>query len=411
MLWQVVIAIVLGIIVGSITGQTATVWGMPYYNIFSFFGKLFLNGLTLLVVPLVASAIINGISQMGKDRSFKRLGGKTFGFYMLTTFLAILTGLFLFNVIKPGLHQSANPTELITLSPTIQQVPENHITAIADVLTKLIPANIFEAASSSNMLGVIFFSLLFGFAISRIESSAFETLNNVFKALFYAMMRMTHYLMKVMPYGVFFLVAKAFALGGKETIEKTLWFFVTILAGLAVYMFVVLPLLFYVMGLNPWRHIRAMAPALITAFSTSSSAATLPITIDCVEKRAGVSNRICSFVVPLGTSINMSGSALYECVAALFIAQAYGIELTFLHQIIIVILSLISSVGVAGIPSASLVAIMIILRAMGFPTELGLILPVDRILDMCRTTTNVFSDASCAVLVANSEGEKVLRTR
>jgi Na+/H+-dicarboxylate symporter len=166
------------------------------------------------------------------------------------------------------------------------------------------------------------------------------------------------------------------------------------------------------MGLSPFRHFRAMAPALITAFSTSSSAATLPITIDCVEKRAGVSNRICSFVVPLGTTINLSGSALYECIAALFIAQVYGMELTFIHQALVVFLSLLTSMGVAGIPSGSLVAILIILNAMGLPAEgLALILPVDRILDMCRTTVNVFSDTTCAVLVAHTEGEKVLEVR
>lgn len=412
MLWQVILAIILGMVVGSLTGQTVEIFGTTYFTIFSFFGQLFLNGLTLLVVPLVASAIINGISQMGKDQSFKRLGGKTFFFYILTTFLAVLTGLILVNIIKPGLYHDASGATASILSPLMQHAPNDHMAAIGDVITKLIPANIFEAAASGNMLGIIFFSLLFGFAASRIESSAFETLSRAFKALFYTMMRMTHYLMKVMPFGVFFLVAKAFAAGGAETIKGILLFFVTVLAGLAAFMFIILPVLFRIMGLNPWRHLRAMAPALVTAFSTSSSAATLPITIDCVEKRAGVSNRICSFVVPLGTSVNMSGSALYECVAALFIAQVYGIELTFFHQIVIMILSLISSMGVAGIPSASLVAILIILKAMGFPAEgLALILPVDRILDMCRTTVNVFSDASCAVLVAHSEGEKVLEIR
>lgn len=199
---------------------------------------------------------------------------------------------------------------------------------------------------------------------------------------------------------------------GLGSVESLLYFFVTVLVGLIVFMFVILPLFLRLMGLSPWRHLRAMAPALVTAFSTSSSAATLPITMDCVEKRAGVSNRICSFVVPLGTSINLSGSALYECVAVLFIAQVYGFEMSIIHQAIIVVLSLLTSMGVAGIPSGSLVAILIILNAMGFPAEgLALILPVDRILDMCRTTVNVFSDASCAVLVAHTEGEKVLETR
>jgi proton glutamate symport protein len=412
MLWQVLTAIVLAMIIGPLVGTDTEIFGTTYYKLFSFFGQLFLNGLTLLIVPLVASAIINGISQMGKDQSFKRLGGKTFFFYILTTFLAVLTGLVFVNLIKPGAHQEMAATSSAAVSSMMAQTPASHMEALGQVILKLIPMNIFEAASTGNMLGIIFFSFLFGFALSRIESDASDTLIKVFKALFYAMMRMTHYLMKAMPYGVFFLVAKAFAANGPDMIKALLMFFLTVLASLATFMFIILPVLFKIMGLSPWRHLRAMAPALVTAFSTSSSAATLPITMDCVEKRAGVSNRICSFVVPLGTSVNMSGSALYECVAALFIAQVYGIDLSFFHQMVIVILSLVTSMGVAGIPSASLVALLIILKAMGFPAEgLALILPVDRILDMCRTTVNVFSDASCAVLVAHSEGEKVLESR
>jgi Na+/H+-dicarboxylate symporter len=173
-------------------------------------------------------------------------------------------------------------------------------------------------------------------------------------------------------------------------------------------MFVALPLLLkYIAKVSPSRHFKAMMPAIVTAFSTSSSSASLPITIDCVEKRAGVSNRVCSLVVPLGTSINMAGSALYECVAAMFIAQAYGIEMSIYSQFFVVVLTLVTSMGVAGIPSGSLVAIMIILKVIGLPLEgIGLFVAVDRLLDMCRTTVNVFSDSCCAVLVAKSEGEK-----
>ncbi len=407
MLWQVALAIVLGIVAGILTGKQTQILGTTYYTIFSFFGQLFLNGLTLLVIPLVASAIINGISNMGKDQSFKRLGSKTFFFYILTTFLAILTGLAFVNLIKPGLYHHLTGAEAAVHIP---ELSSNHIEVLGEVCLKLIPPNIFEAASTGNMLGIIFFSLLFGFALSRVENEVSDVLSRVIKIVFQTMMRMTHYIMKVMPLGVFFLVAKAFSTGGVEMIKGILLFFLAVLAGLLTFMFVILPLLFKIRGLSPWRHLQAISPALITAFSTSSSAATLPVTIDCVEKRAGVSNRICSFVVPLGTSVNLSGSALYECVAALFIAQVYGIELTFFHQLTIVILSLITSMGVAAIPSASLVAILIILKAVGLPAEgLALILPVDRILDMCRTTVNVFSDASCAVLVAHSEGEKVLK--
>jgi Na+/H+-dicarboxylate symporter len=221
------------------------------------------------------------------------------------------------------------------------------------------------------------------------------------------MIRLIHLVMKFLPIGVFFLVAKAFSETGVRSLASLGMFTLSALSGLAMFTFVALPLLLkYIAKVKPARHFKAMGPALITAFSTSSSSATLPITIDCVEKRAGVSNRICSLVIPLGTSINMSGSALYECVAAMFIAQAYGIHLSFGSQFLIIFLSLITSIGVAGVPSASLVAIIAILKAMGLPIEgIGLFIAVDRILDMCRTTVNVFSDSCCAILVAKTEGE------
>lgn len=414
MLWKILGAIMLAVIVGKVTGAEAEINGTKVYQFYAFFGQLFLNALTLLVVPLVASSIIHGLSQMGKEQSFGRLGIKTFFFYILTTLLAVLTGLIIVNLIQPGAtyHLEANPVESSPLgaSPLVNHLPQNQFEAIGQILLKLIPINIFEAAASGNMLGVIFFSLLFGFALAKIDSKVSHTLIDIWRGLFQTFMRMTQYLMRAMPIGVFFLVAKVVATKGTESVESLFLFFLAVVIGLVIYMFVILPLLLHFRGLNPIRHFKAMAPALITAFSSSSSAATLPITIDCVEKRAGVSNRICSFVVPLGTSVNMSGSALYECVAALFVAQVYGIELTFMHQFVVVLLSLITSMGVAGIPSASLVAILIILNAMGLPAEgLALIIPIDRILDMCRTTVNVFSDSSCAVLVAHSEGEKVLQ--
>ncbi len=410
LLIQVLIAIALAMVIGGFSTPESQLFGVPYITLFGFLGQLFLNALTLLVVPLVGSSIVNGISQMGKDKSFGRLGAKTFFFYIFTTFLAVLTGLLFVNIIQPGIGMGTPASSPLTAA--LHEAPQNHMQAVGQILLKLIPINIFEAASQGNMLGIIFFALLFGFALAKIESAASDTLMNVMKGIFHTLMRMTHFLMRVMPIGVFFLVTKAIAVRGLGSIESLLYFFLTVLLGLATFMFVILPLFMRLMGLSPWRHLRAMAPALVTAFSTSSSAATLPITMDCVEKRAGVSNRICSFVVPLGTSINLSGSALYECIAVLFIAQVYGFEMTIIHQAIIVALSLLTSMGVAGIPSGSLVAILIILNAMGFPAEgLALILPVDRILDMCRTTVNVFSDASCAVLVAHTEGEKVLEVR
>lgn len=412
MLWQVFVAIAVAVWVGAYSQPESSIFGIFYIKLFAFLGQLFLNALTLLMVPLVSSSIIFGICQMGRDHSFGRLGVKTFFFYILTTFLAVLTGLVCVNLTQPGLHSVA-PVGLTSESLTqMLSQQTSHSDTIGKIIMKIIPVNIFEAASQGNMLGIIFFSVLFGFALSKIDTEASHTVSNVIKGIFNTLMKMTHIFMKAMPFGVFFLVAKSTAAQRSDSFLPLLSFFGTVVLGLIIFMLVILPLLLRLMGLNPFRHLQAVAPALVTAFSTSSSTATLPITMDCVEKRAGVSNKICSFVVPLGTSVNMSGSALYECVAVFFIAQVYGVQITMVHQALIVFLSLITSMGIAGIPSGSLVSIMIVLGAMGIPLEgLALILPVDRILDMCRTTVNVFSDTSCAVLVANSEGEKVLTQR
>jgi len=406
MLWKVLVAIFLAVIVGNLTGTTVKIFGLPFYQIFDTIGELFVNSLTLLSVPLIASAIISGIGQMSGQQSFKSLGLKTFLFYIMTIALAVVVGVILVNVIHPGsFHQEL--TQTLTSPTNIQITSQKE--AFTGVLFKLIPTNIIAAASSGNMLGIIFFSLLFGFSMIHIEKEPHGILLNFWKGMLATLLRMTHFVMKAMPFGVFCLMAKVVASQGIQSISNLAYFFLTVFGGLVVFCFVVLPLLLRFFGLNPITHLKAVTPALFTAFSTSSSAATLPATIECVEKNAGVSNRICSFVVPLGTSMNMAGSALYECVAVLFIAQAYGIDLTIGHQILIAVLSLITSMGVAGIPSGSLVAIIIILNTLGLPAEgIALILPVDRLLDMCRTTANVFSDTTCAVLVAKSEGETVL---
>lgn len=397
-------AIILAVIVGNITGTKAGLFGITFFQLYELGGTLFLNALHLLVVPLIASALISSLGKMGGDKSFKMLGLKTFGFYILTISIAVVLGVILVNLIQPGLHHKNLTASLAESTPLTAKLLSQK-EAFFQIFNKIIPKNIFEAAAETNMLGVIFFSLLFGFALMKTNNTP---LLNFWQGLFTVMMKMTSYVMKVMPFGVFCLVAKVVAAQGMQSVGSLLYFFVTVVLGLLIFGGVALPVLLKIMGVNPFKHIRAMCPALFTAFSTSSSAATLPVTMECVEERAGVSNRICSFVVPLGTSLNMAGSALYECVAVLFIAQIYGIEMSMGQQIVVAILSLLTSMGVAGIPSASLVAVLIILHSLGLPAEgLALILPFDRILDMFRTTTNVLSDATCAVLVARSEGENV----
>lgn len=400
--WSVFIAIILAVIAGMAVGTETGIFGVTFYSMFNVVGVIFINALTLVVVPLVSSSIITGIARIGNDEAFGRLGFKTFTFYISTSLMAILIGLFFVNIISPGTRGIEHP------AAAAQALLPQETTTFVGFIEQIVPANIFNAFSQGQMLGVIFFSLLFGYATSKIESSAGAILSGFWNGIFQVMLRITHIIMKFLPLGVFCLVAKVFATTGIESLGRVGLFTATVLLGLATFIFIALPLLLKFVGkVNPWRHFRAMGPALITAFSTSSSSATLPITIDCVEKRAGVSNKICSLVVPLGTSINMSGSALYECVAAMFVAQVYGIDISLTTQFAVVVLSLVTSIGVAGVPSASLVAILIILKAIGLPAEgLGLFIAVDRLLDMCRTTVNVFSDSCCAVLVAKSEGEK-----
>lgn len=411
--WGVLLAILLGVIVGTLLDKESHIGSFSFYVFFDTFGKVFLNALTLVVVPLVFSSIVSGIARIGAEGALGRLGAKMFFFYFATSFLAILIGLLFVNLIGPG-HAIEIPVtgeaEAQKLSLLKTHVSEQAGETFVKILISIIPSNILKALSQGEMLGLIFFSILFGYAISKIDEKPSATLKHFFHGIFQSMIHITHIIMKFLPYGVFCLVAKVFMTTGLASIQSVALFALAVLLGLLTFVLIGLPLLLKIVAqVSPLRHFKAMSPALVTAFSTSSSSASLPITIDCVEKRAGVSNKICSLVVPLGTSINMSGSALYECVAAMFIAQAYGIELGFLMQIFIVVMSLLVSLGVAGVPSGSLIAVLIILKALGLPEEgLGLIVAVDRLLDMCRTTANVFSDSCCAVFVAKSEGEAVL---
>lgn len=410
--WQILIALVLAVIIGSVTGTDASLFGVSFYSVYQFIGSLFLNALKMLIVPLIVSSIVVGIAGIGSGNALGRLGGKTLLYYMATSLMAILIGLVLVNMVSPGIIDGQPAKDLIGLGGDVEviqgKVAGKGAGDVVDVFLRMVPTNIVSAAANGQMLGLIFFSLLFGYFLTKVQEAYAESLFNFWQGVYEVMMLITDWVMKFAPIGVFALVAKVVASTGFGAFKPLALFFVTVLAALAVHFFVVMPLLLRVLGrVNPLRHYRAMAPALLTAFSTSSSSATLPLTLECVEKNAGVSNRTSSFVLPLGATINMDGTALYECVAAMFIAQAYGVELGFAAQFTVVMVALLTSIGVAGIPAASLVAISIILATIGLPAEaIGLILAVDRILDMCRTTVNVFSDSCGAVVIARSEGEQ-----
>jgi Na+/H+-dicarboxylate symporter len=409
--WQILIALCLAVITGLLLDQTSSIFGLPFISIFVFFGTLFLNALKMLIVPLVMASIITGMMGLNGD-ALGRLGSKTILYYASTSLVAILIGLFFVNLLQPGIVDGVPARDIIGLSSqtdeVVSQVGGKGAGDIAEVLLRMVPPNIVTAAANGQMLGLIFFSLIFGFFVSKLQGQAAQVHKDFWQGLLDIMMMMTHFVMKFAPLGVFALVAKVIMVSGIEAFEPLAMFFVTVILALGVHLLLFLPaVLRYLARVSPVKHFKAMLPALLTAFSTSSSSATLPITMDCVENRAGVSNQVTGFTLPLGATINMDGTALYECVAAMFIAQAYGISLDVSTQFTIVLVALLTSIGVAGIPSASLVAITIILAAIGLPLEaIGLILVVDRVLDMCRTAVNVFSDSCAAVTIARLEGEK-----
>ncbi len=415
--WQILIALGLAVVAGMLAGKEASIFGVLFYDIFNFVGTLFLNALKMIIVPLIVSSIVVGIAGVGGTVGLGRLGGKTVLYYLATSLLAILTGLLLVNLFAPGIIDGQPARDVLGLNLEQAAIASDKVGSrgvgdIADVFLSMVPPNIVAAAANGQMLGLIFFSLLFGYFMTRIGEARQDMQLTFWQGVYHTMMKITDFIMKFAPLGVFGLVAKVIASiepGQVGELAASLGvYFITVLLALAVHVFITLPILLKFIGrVRPFRQYVAMAPALLTAFSTASSSATLPITLDCVEKNAKVSNRTSSFVLPLGATVNMDGTALYECVAAMFIAQAYGLELSFTTQFVIVLVALLTSIGVAGIPAASLVAITIILTTIGLPLEaLGLILAVDRILDMFRTAVNVFSDSVGAVIIARTEGEK-----
>lgn len=406
---QVFLSIILAVAAGHLSGTQSGLFGVTFYEVYALIGQLFLNALTLVVVPLVSSSIIVGTARMGSEQSVGSLGVKTFGAFLGTTAIALLIGWSLAWVLEPGVVGAkvlVVDTKALELAA---KANEGAFGKIEQILLRLVPSNILAVASQGQMLGLIFFSLLFGFFLSKIEKEPGHVLLSFWKGIFQVMMKITELVMRALPIGVFGLVAKVAATTGWESIVSMGYFFIAVLLGLFLYMVGALGLLLrWVAGVNPFAHIRAMSPALITAFSTSSSAATLPVSLDCIEKRSGVSNRIASFILPLGTSLNLAGSSLQVIVSVFFISQVYGVPLSLGTQSIIFLMAWLLSIGVAGIPSASLISIVIILTSIGFPADgIGLVMAVERVLDMFRTAVNVYSGSCCAVLVSKSEGEKL----
>lgn len=417
--WQILIAIIAAGFIGMLifnhriaTGDEASIFGIAWISIFDYVGTLFLNALRMIIVPLISSSIIIGVANIGSGGNLGALGGKTLLFYAATTLAAIIVGLAVINVIGPGYVDGEPARDLLALEASVEDISDRVEGKgpgdVAKIFLRMVPPNIIQAAADGQMLGLIFFSILFGYFMTHLSHEYAHPLFNFWNGVFHVMMKMTEWIMLFAPIGVFGLVGAVIAEAGLGATGPLAVFAVAVLLALGIHAFVTLPLLLrFIGGVNPLKTIAAASQAMLTAFSTASSSATLPITMECVEDKIGVSNKVSSFVLPLGATVNMNGTALYECAAAMFIAQAYGLELTFGVQFSIVAIALLTSIGVAGVPSASLVAIAIILTAIGLPIEaLGVLLVFDRILDMARTSINVWGDASCATIVARLEGEK-----
>ena len=407
----ILIAMVVGAAAGKLLGADAAIGSFKFVEFFDVVGTLFINLLKMLIVPLILASVITGVAALGTGPDLGRLGLKTLAFYVTTTLIAVLVALTLVNVVKPGVRDGVPVQKALALNAEAKEVTASvehrAQSSVLDSIRGVIPANIVDAAVNTKLLGLVLFSILFGFFLARIPDAQRTVVFDFWQGIFLIMMKMTGFVMQLAPIGVFALIAKVVAVSGFQGAGPILLFGGCVVAGLVIFGFGALPvLLATVARVNPWRLYPAMAPALLTAFSTASSSATLPLSLQCLERRAKVSERIAGFVMPLGASMNHAGSALYECAAAMFLVQAYGLHLSFVTQFTVVILALVTSMGMAGIPAASLVGIAVILSAVGLPAEgIGVLLVLDRLLDMARTAINVLADAACAVIVARLEGE------
>ena len=394
--WHILIAFALSVLYGLFFSE--------HVHLVAWMGDIFIKALKMIIIPLIFTSIISGIANVGSGDNLGRLGFKTIAYYLSTSTAALFTGLVIVNIFKPGVGADlgfANQVEGLGVAKE----------SFGSTLMNIVPDNLFVAMVENQMLSIIFFAILMGFFITKTKEKSQKILLGFFDSLFELIMKITLFVIRFTPYGIFGIVAKQIAENNDlgELFSRLGLFMLVVILALFIHAFIVLPIVLKTIGrVSPIKHFNAMRTPLITAFSTSSSNATLPLTMNAVKKNSGVSTKISSFTLPLGATVNMDGTALYELVAAMFIAQAYGIELTFTEQIIGVLTGLLASIGAAGIPMAGLVMISVVLSAMGLPLEgVGLILAVDRLLDMFRTTVNVWSDSCGAVIIAKSEGEKL----
>lgn len=371
-------------------------------------GRIFINLLMMMVVPVVMASVMSGIVGLGDIRKLGRPGGLTIGYYLTTTLLAVTLGLVLVNLIRPGTGIDTSDVQGVAL--TAEQAGSSLGTVARGLVLMLFTDNLFGAATRGELLPLILFSIIFAGMLTTMGERV-HAITQMIVQVNDALLAFILFLMKLAPFGIFCLVTARFgqaqaegALG--EVVLRTGAYFATVIAGLAVHALVTLPVILWIFTRrNPFRFMYQMSQALLTAFSTASSVATLPVTLECAVNNAKVSRRSADFVLPLGATINMDGTALYEAVAAIFIAQALGFPLTLPQQLVVAITATMAAIGAAGIPEAGLVTMVIVLNAVGLPLEyIGLILSVDWLLDRFRTAVNAFGDAIGAAVVERSFG-------
>ncbi len=397
---QIFIALIVGILLAAGLTYVEPATKALTLDISRVIGNLFLNALKAVALPLVVVTLIAGIGNL--NQRLGRLGALAISFYGLSTLLAVLVGLLVANVMAPGLHAIAPAGGWLASAGSAGALPALASPSWADSVLAIVPANLFKAAGDGNLLALVLFALLVGMAIRTLPQALRDVQRQFWDGLQQVLLTLVLWLLKAAPIGVAALVCNSASQMGWAALQPLAWFMATVIIGLLLHAVVSLGLVLWQLArVSPRDHARAMSPALWMAFSTASSTATLPLTLRCLNERAGVDPGVTSLTVPLGATLNMDGTALYECVAVLFLAQLLGFDLSLADQVVVVALSLATSIGMAGIPAASLVAIALILQRLGMPAEaLGLLLITDRPLDMCRTAVNVWSDSVAARMVA-----------
>ncbi len=405
--------ILLGLVLGAGFGVAASEMGFASLvgTWIKPFGTAFIRLISLIVVPLVFASLLVGVASLDDVRKLGRIGGKTIVFYLVTTAAAITIGLVLANTFHPGKGLPAETTA--QLMQNYQAEAQKNIEkalekpSLSEVLLDIIPTNPARSFAEGDMLQIIFFALVFGITLTLIPNDRSTPVLNFFNGVNDAMIKLVDLIMELAPYGVFALIAAIISQFGLGILWTLIKYSAVVIVGLIIHATVVYPTMLKIFTkMQISKFFWGIRPAQLIAFSSSSSSATLPVTMECAEERLGVPTQIASFVLPLGATINMDGTALYQGVAAVFIAQVFGMDLSIGQQLEVILTATLASIGAAGVPGVGMITLALVLKTIGVPLEgIALILGVDRILDMCRTTVNITGDAACAVVISATEGE------